>query len=193
MKKLITILAIMMVLVGFAFAANDDELKVTAKVAEQVPGFKIFGGLAANTITTEGTQEGATIATNKDIALDSITVYFKLTQYSITNTYNKPKAKYKGTATLTVTATPLSATVNEVVYSSDNPTCANATAKTIPGITFNPAASNGSNSVVFTLVYDGRTIDDQDVATFDFTWPAKDSLPKADTYTATVTLNYETT
>ena len=83
--------------------------------------------------------------------------------------------------------------MNEVVYSSDNPTCANATAKTIPGITFNPAASNGSNSVVFTLVYDGRTIDDQDVATFDFTWPAKDSLPKADTYTATVTLNYETT
>ena len=193
MKKLIAILTIMIVLVGAVFAANNDELKVTAKVDEHIPGFKIFGGTSSGSITVEGAQTPNVIATSLDISMVDITVYFKLTQYSNTTTpsYNGNKAKFKGTANLTVTADPLSATIDETTYSTAIPVAANITTPTISGIT-SSSSNTTSNIVKVTLVYDGRSVQDADVATFDFTWTAKDELPPADTYAALITLTYET-
>ncbi len=192
MKKVISILVVLIVLVGAVFAADGDKVVVNAKVAEHVPGFKIFGGMAADALGTEGSANGGTISTNKDISLEPITVYFKLTQYSpnATDEYTGTKAKFRGTATLTVTAAPLSTKIGETTFQTAAPACMSATAKSISGIDFTPAASTGSDSVVFTLVYDGRSIQDQDVATFSFKWTEKDELPPATTYSADVVLTY---
>lgn len=194
MKKLIAILTIMIVLVGAVFAADGDQLVVTAKVDKHIPSFKIFGGTSASALNVEGTATGATIATNTDISLTDITVYFKLTQNSITDTYTTAKAKYKGVATLTVDAEPLSATVSGTQYATADPACNNATVLSVNGISSvedYPATSAGQ--VVFKLSYDGRSIDDTDVATFNFKWTHLDSLPPAETYSATVALTIETT
>ena len=193
MKKVISILVVLIVLAGAVFAASGDSITINATVAEHKPGFKIFGGTSAAALNTAA---GGTVSTGMDIALENITVYFKLTQYSpnTAESYTGTKAKFRGVATLTVTAEPLSTTIgtgaNAATFSTANPTCADATVASISGITSNPAPSNGSNTVVFTLNYDGRSIQDADVATFNFTWTAKDELPPAEVYSADVTLTY---
>ncbi len=62
MKKVITILAIMMVLVGSVFATTNDTLYITSTVPVAKPEFKMYGALTAsalNGITYETAADGS--------------------------------------------------------------------------------------------------------------------------------------
>ena len=216
MKKLIAILAIAIVLVGAVFAADNDKLTITSKVAPHAPGFRLYGGetssaaadiLAvaspADAVGTQG-EEGyvpATgwIASTKDISLEDITVYCRLNQYSPNGDYSSTKSKFKGVATIRVTATALTATVGGTVYSTNG--VANAVSEsdvTIPNNGISAKAivreqSNGgyaNDTVKVTLTYDGKTVQDSAVyADFSFKWTKSDDLPPA-TYSANITMRY---
>lgn len=193
MKKLIAILIAMIALVGAVFAANNDTLVLNATVATVYPVFSIFGGKTSAETSTEGTQSGAAItftAQEKNLAVNDITVYFRL--------YQNNKAKYKGTATLTITATPLTNTDNTIqgTKSTEAPTAAHVQAtQNLAGISYaqnatpSSASSNGNTVVTFAPVYDGRTVQATDIGTFDLTWGHDDDLP-AGSYQATITLAF---
>ncbi len=94
MKKVITILAIMMVLVGSVFAATNDKLYVTSTVEEVEPSFKMFGALSSSDLTdityqTDGTGAAKVAGASKaatntlaggSIAAGNIDVYIKILQ-----------------------------------------------------------------------------------------------------------------
>lgn len=216
MKKLIAILTIAIVLVGAVFAASGDNLTINAKVAPHAPGFRLYGGetssAAADVLAVEtpaaavGTQgeEGYVpaagwIASTKDISLQDITVYCRVKQYSPNGDYTATKSKFKGVATIKVTATALKATVGNTEYSTNG--VANEVAAsdvTIPnnGISAKAIAREQStggyanDTVKITLTYDGKTVQDSDVyADFSFKWTASDNLPPA-TYSANITMSY---
>ena len=198
MKKLIAILTIMIILVGAVFAGSGDKLLVTSKVSEHIPGFKIFGGERATTdgtaaYGTEGTNAGVKVASTKDIALDDIMVDCKISQFSNTTTpeYTGAKAKYKGTATLTITAT-------ELVHSTDTTQKASVAASAVSvtglpaGVTCTPNTTGATVTLPF--VYDGRSVQDSaatTMATMLFTWTHSDNLIPGD-YSATIKMEYTT-
>ena len=193
MKKLIAILAVMMVIVGSVFAATGDSLTLNATVATVYPIFSIYGGKTAAATSTAGTQSGAAItftSTEKNLAENDITVYIRLHQDN--------KAKYKGAASLTITATPLTNTDATIqgTKSTAAPTAANiAATQNITGISYaqnaapSSSSSNGNTVVTFAPVYDGRAIQATDIGTFDLTWGHDDDLPVG-SYQATITLTF---
>lgn len=199
MKKLIAILTIMIVLVGAVFAATGDKLLVTSTVDKHIPGYKIYGS-EDTAYDIEGVQEPAaanTIASSKDISIDSITVNCKVVQYSVSGTYTSTKCKYKGTATIAVEASALSFTdTDNAVYSTPaTATVATSGATTVPTTVTGTTAVDGTktNKVNISYVYAGSTVQDSAVySVFSFTWAADDTLVPGD-YSATITMTYSTT
>ena len=210
MKKLIAILAIAIVLVGAVFAATGDQLTITSTVSKHEPAFRIYGSesaISSSNAGTLGTPSGAavTFATTKDISATSITVYCRVSQYSIKDGYNTPKSKFKGIATIGVVATPLTTTLTGTNDAGTYSTPATASVTTsdahvptgtparVTTTTFAKSAATGSstdNKVDIVWSYSGKSVDDADVyADFSFTWAQDDSLPPG-TYTADITMTY---
>lgn len=195
MKKLIAILAVMIAFAGAIFAVTGEQLQINVTVNPVAPVFSIFGGKTSNEAAGTTYQGNATTPTaitfdsnSYDLALNNITVYIRL--------YQSNKAKYTGTATLTVTATPLvNQTVQTGTYQTTAPTAADISKTESPaGITYttNPAASTSAGNTVVTYApkYDGRSIQATDIGTFNLTWGANADLA-AGSYQATITLGYE--
>ncbi len=191
MKKYIAILAVLIAFVGAAFAVTGEQLQINVTVTPVAPVFSIYGGKTANGTTVQGNATNATAITfasnEKNLAANDVTVYIRL--------YQSNKAKYTGTATLTVTATPLvNQTVQEGTYQTEAPTAADISKTESPaGITYttNPAASTSAGNTVVTYApkYDGRSINATDIGTFNLTWGHNDDLA-AGSYQATITLGY---
>ena len=203
MKKLIAILVIAIVMVGAVFAASGDTLTLTSTVAPHEPGFKIFGSetaISGENAGTEGIAAGASVGSTVDISLNPITIYCRVKQYSPNGNYDQTKCKFKGVATIYVTATALKARVDSVDYSTNGVANEVAAANvTIPnnGISNKAIVREQSedgyanDTVKITLTYDGKTVQDSAVyADFSFTWAASDDLPPA-TYNADITMTYE--
>lgn len=194
MKKVIAILATMIVLVGAVFAANDT-LTITANVSKVPPVFVIKGQLTGEG-ETDNTQKtaDATLASVLDISQQSIPVTITIAQ---NNTTNNNKAKYQGTATITITPTELSKKIDNTTYKTALPNY-DATGKGLASVNGIENASNGSSIacdsttkvVTVTLKYKGSSVQNADVASFVYTWPANDNLPPANGYTATITMGY---
>ena len=192
MKKVITILATMIVLVGAVFAANDT-LTITANVPKVAPVFVIKGQLTGTgeTDTSQHTAD-ATLNSVLDISQTSIPVLITIAQ---NNTNNNNKSKYQGTATITITPTELSKKIGDTTYKTDLPSYGSGSLKNVSGI---ESASNGSSiacndttkEVTVTLKYKGSSVQNADVASFIYTWGANDNLPPANGYTATITMGY---
>lgn len=189
MKKFITILAIMMVVVGSVFALTGDKLTVTASVTEVKPEFTMVGGET----NAYGTTATNTIASEKNIATTPIDIYVKISQTA--------KSYFKSTSgfDLTVQATALSATIEGVAYSTAVPTIAassdgNAIANATDSskndfVSTKKSATDGT--VVFTIKYPtGAPVDaDTEVGTIQYKWPATSTLAVGD-YSATITMTY---
>lgn len=176
MKKVIAILAVMMIAVGVVFADLGDKFKITAIVPKVAPVFRLFGGTAFGSETTAGTATGTTIKTDKDIASEDVVIYLKLTQGK--------KSKFKGTATLTVTATTLQNGANQTLP----PKVSNLEKKSVTGITIADPTGNGTAIASYTLTYEGTTVaEGTELGTMKYTWKQDDKLPPA-TYEATITL-----
>ena len=194
MKKVIAILVVMIAIAGAVFAANNDQLQITATVNTVNPIFLIFGGKtsteAAGT-TYQGNSTPTSITYTENLADTDIVLYIRL--------YQSNKAKYKGTATLTITATPLVNTDTSITggkTTSDAPEADNIDAISVNGITYaanaNPSSTTsqeGNTVVTFAPVYDGRAIQATNIGTFDLTWGKDDDLA-AGTYRATIKLEY---
>ena len=199
MKKLIAILAVMFVIAGAVFALNNDTIRLESKVEKVVPNFKI------SVPTKDGAQTPATFATGKDISEEDIELTFTLRQegsVSAKDNTTKDYSKFKGTARLTVTINPFSATVNSVVETQST-TFAIQTSGTAKGAgvedkltTADPTIAGDAHSVEFVLTYLGKKVLDEDttdVGTVAVKWTKDDSLPmegNGTTYTSDVVLTY---
>ena len=206
MKKLITILTLMIVLVGAVFA-TDATLTINAQVKEVKPEFTLGGALVASDSEVPASYESAdtTIDTEKNIATEDI--------YIAIAVFQNNKSFYQDTTgfDLTVTATPLilsgktaqNATADEktaaptiVAYAAgadvkhgNNPEI----------IDFHPIVkSHDGSEVVYTVTYpsgkkiEGNAVYAQSAAkvgTATFKWTHNDEL-FVGTYTGTITLTY---
>lgn len=192
MKKVITILATMIVLVGAIFAANDT-LTITANVPKVAPVFIMKGQLtgAGETDNSQKTAD-ATLASDFDISQTDIPVTITIAQ---NNTTNNNKAKYQGTATVTITPTELKKTISSVEYKTALPEYSAGSLKNVNGIADSTHGSSiafneADSKVTITLLYAGSSVQNADVASFVYTWKANDNLPPATGYTATITMGY---
>ncbi|MBR1529744.1 MAG: hypothetical protein IJ642_10650 [Oscillospiraceae bacterium] len=205
MKKLITILAIMIVLVGAIFAETAttigaEELIVKCTVTPVEPLFTLYGSASETTSSTSLTSTGLVLdnpstdhasaaantvtVTNNAIIDGDVTVYFVIKQ---TNDDVKSNTKYK----FTYDATALS--------DLSNVQTATATVKTKSDLAVITAANNsdtrvingGSNSTGATVQYKGLKVNAADLLSFNVVWNKTD-LPPA-TYSAYVTLTITTT
>lgn len=207
MKKLIAILAIMIVLVGAVFSANNDELVVKATVEKIAPVFKIYGSTSnpvASTIygTNPLDETTSTVTSSADPSSENVVVYVRLAQYG--------KAKYKNTA-LSVTVTPTPLYLDGVKTETDStkvsalPTVVSSNTnaqQTIKGTTSttsdaisNLVPSIAASVATYTLNYTGIAVGtenaDTNIDTLTMTWAAKDALIPGD-YKAYITLGYTT-
>lgn len=192
MKKLIVaILAVLIAFVSAVFAVTGEQLQINATVLPVAPVFSIYGGKSSDAVTVQGGTTPGNItftSTEKNLAEQDITVYIRL--------YQSNKAKYSGTANLTITATPLvNQTVQTGTYQTAAPAVANLSKTESPnGITYannNPSSStvNGNTVVSYSPTYDGRSIQPTNIGTFNLTWSHNDDLA-AGSYQATITLGY---
>ena len=201
MKKLIAILAVMIVLVGAVFAADGDKLKLQSIVGEVLPVYEIHADNDSST-DVAGTQAGATVTTRKDISTENIEWDFVIKQIGELDGQNNSVtfAKTKKTATLTITLGHFTG-AEEAQVANDNPVFTafdavefnqanSAVAQNKQTVVTVPAQSAwGSNTATVTLAYKGVNWADQDVVTFSAEW-TKDNTLKMDTYYATITLEY---
>ena len=156
----------MIVFAGMVFAVDGvtgTNLVITSTVAQVAPQFKMFGSMDSN-YDSEATLSGTTLASNLNIATDSIAVNIKVVQ---TNTsYFQSVSGFE----VTVTATPFYKSGTAKV-AGDNVTAATATQKS-----GKPAASSIANGV---------DVDTNTDSTNDFVHVATDGYPKTTTYDTT--------
>ena len=188
MKKLITILAAMIVLVGAVFATTGDSLTINATVPVTKPEFTMVGGLT----NSYGTTATNSITSPKNIAEEAIDVYVKITQTA--------KSRYKHAGfDITIAATALTLTEGGVTYTTGVPSIVASAAGSAINNHFDntkkdftstkKSAANGT--VVFTVAYPtGAPVPaDTEVGTIQFQWPATDALAVG-SYSATITMSY---
>lgn len=194
MKKLIAILAIMMVLVGAIFAetstTTNDELKVSIEITPVAPIFKLYGSLTSGTASTSsGMKAGESVETAQTATASASTIEFPtnsllenpVTVYCVIKQTND--AKYKKAVSLAVSASAITDGI-----STSTPTVST------------PAAQNNENGVrttagtgagAATVTYTGKTAASDDVASFNVVYPAADLIPGS--YNGYITLTYTTT
>ena len=191
MKKVLTILVVLALVAGFAFADGNTVI-LTTSIDEVAPIFKLYYDKAENGNKAQyldGTQEA-----NSSIA-DGISANFAIWQEGETNGYSN----YKATAVeLTVTCGAFVGKTGTGTegYSSAAPK-ASALAngetqkddKNANTLTYGEFSGANSDTVKFYPTYHGKRVDDQEIATFTATWDAAPSLPFGD-YTANITLSY---
>ena len=102
MKKLITLLVVMVAFAGVVFAADGtSKIVLSSSVAQVSPNFTLYLGSDA------GTTAGYTVSIDEDISESDVEKTFYIQQ---TGTTAKPYAKYNGSVTLVVTIGPFTHT-----------------------------------------------------------------------------------
>ena len=201
MKKVIAILAVMIVLAGVVFAATGDKLKLQSIVGEVLPVYEIHAN-NASAADVAGTQAGAVVATLKDISTENIEWDFVIKQVGEVDGKGTDVefAKTKKTATLTITLGHFVGEEEEqeandspvfTAFAAVAPNNANSAVAQGKRTVVTVPAQNawGTSSATVTLKYNGVNWADQDVVTFSAEWTKDDTL-KMDTYYATITLAY---
>ena len=190
MKRIITILTLVLVLFGSVFATSGDKIYVSAVVPQISPIMAIRGALTAALLESDpvtGSLYGETIVSDVDITTSSVTVYIKIVQ---TNA-----SAYKNSSGLAVKVTP-----TRLVNTEDSsqrtglPTVRNLTAgSNIENLTVT-ASSDNNKVVTFLCKYaNGKTVgsdsSDTTIGTFNYTWQPNSELTHG-TYQATITMAY---
>ena len=111
MKKVIAILAVMMVIAGAVFATTGDTLTINASVPVTPPEFTMVGGFTEQ----YGTTASGTLESTVNIAESPIDVYVQVKQTA------KSRFKSTGGFDVTITATALTATIEGVAYTTGVP------------------------------------------------------------------------
>ena len=197
MKKVIAILATMIVLVGAVFATNNEQLIINATVNAVPPTFHIQGKLSSVNTWTDGATSGSTnvINTGINIAENDVVINVRILQDN--------KSKYNSTATLTIKATELANTAEGFTsYKTALPLVSGLITSTASvadhisvAVPTTPASPTTTKNVQYVLTYDGHNVNGTSnnivqVASFTYTWESVDDLPLG-TYEATITLEYQ--
>lgn len=190
-KKLITILAIMMVLVGSVFADSaNDELRITITITPVAPIFKLYGSLTqGNASDGAGMKEGEVVATIHSATASASTIEFPsnalldapVTVYCVIKQTNI--TKYSSPVNLVISATDL----------TDEVSTSTATVSTPSGLNnvTDVRTTAGSAAGAATVTYSGRTAAAADIASFTVQYSQADLMPGS--YNGYITLTYETT
>ena len=189
MKKIIVILAVLILVVATASAA--ELIKLRTQVDSKDPIFVLKAGLSPESLdraisddesnNTLGWEE-----VEKSIQAEDITVYFQIIQKG---TAGKAGEKY----TLTVEASAMEQILNEDGTVLDAGKTPHETSK---GIISGDESRNASNLIVeatkkgaaiFEAAYEGKVLDGTTIATFSVTWKKDIDAPDG-IYQATVSL-----
>ena len=197
MKKLITILAIMMVVFGVAFAdttttTGTEELKVTCTVTAEEPTFTLYGSKTSSTASTgTGMTAGEVVATentsNTTIALDEDAIIKgDVVIYCVVKQAND-NVKSTKVYTLSAKATKLSDGTTTTGHTTADPTVSTLTAITANNVANARTTANGGQ-----VTYAGLDADSADLVSFNVKWPQTDLVPGTGYY-AYITLTISTT
>jgi len=189
MKKVFTVLALLVVVAASVFAAGTEftnsTITLNAKVPTIAPEFKFFGSMSSD---FTGAVEGDGVINDVgNPAEANITAYFKLTQSNL--------ARYKGNFDITFTATEFSATVDGVEYKTAVPGAflgVTPINTDVAAITIDDTAS-ASGTYKATLAYKkvNPVVADTYIMGVNFMWTHNVDLPASDGYSATVNVKVE--
>lgn len=177
MKKAFLIFFVLIAAVGVCFAATGDYLKLTTTIFGKKPEFTMEGN------TVPGAQTGALVNVGSPVD-GNVEVAMVVKQSN--------DARYKGTFSISVTATALSNT-DTTTYSgqaTSAPTVSTLLSQVTNGTDFAVTTSESANVVTLAMDYKtGSKVAKCDVATWKFVWAQAPSLAQG-TYEGTVTLSY---
>lgn len=177
MKKAFLIFFVLVAAIGSCFAATGDYLKLTTTIAKEKPEFTMEGN------TVLGTQTGAQVNVGSPVD-GPVEVEMVVKQFN--------DARYKGTFSISVTATALSNT-DTTTYpgqATSAPTVSTLLSKVTNGTDFAVTTSESANVVTLAMDYKtGSKVAKCDVTTWKFVWAQAPSLAQG-TYEGTVTLSY---
>lgn len=177
MKKAFLIFFVLVAAIGACFAETGDYLKLTTTIAQEKPEFTMEGN------TVVGTHAGAEVTVGSPVD-GPVEVEMVVKQFN--------DARYKGTFSISVTATALSNT-DTTTYpnqATSAPTVSTLLSKVTNGTDFAVTTSESANVVTLAMDYKtGSKVAKCDVATWKFVWAQAPSLAQG-TYEGTVTLSY---
>ena len=186
MKKVLTILVVLTVFAGFAFADDPSivqpKVTLTTTVADIAPVFGIHHS------DTSELNKGVT-----SIAAGNIVADFVISQDN--DAVNGSEVGYSNYGIAAGTAVSLTVTCGQ--FKNEDATSANVPTISLAAygdsvadkLTYGDAPVNGSNTAVFVPTYHGKRVDNQTVGTFRATWAQDNTLP-AGTYVADITLAF---
>ena len=189
MKKVISIITLVLAMAAAVFAVSGDKLIVNANVGAHKPVFSMVGGTTNQygaTSNTTGTGT-AIINTGVDISTNNVVIYVGLVQAPESST----RIKFKGTVSdLSITATELINTEDATEKTAIPVASSIAGSGTNGGDCYVTASAGATDNVVnFTADYSGHPVAGGVIGTCVFTWTAKDTLPVGN-YQASITLSY---
>lgn len=213
MKKFAVVLIIAVLALGCVFAESNHSFKVTTKIGEIQPVYKIVGTNDDNksaVSSADGTNEVVGILSSDGDSI-SINVALKHFGYKNNTAGNLDDIWYNGSVSVTITAgklqnaylakdgtTKLTDTTGHVDASADPTTGAFTANTTNTGTAKNVtvtgcAASTTSNVATISVVYNGMKVatgtNELEIASGSFKWDIS-ALTAGDTYKADVTVTY---
>ena len=177
MKKAFLIFFVLIIAAGSCFAADADKLILKTTIALEKPEFTMKGN------TVPGTHAGAEVTVGSPVD-GPVEVEMVVKQFN--------DARYKGTFSISVTATALSNTdtMNYPNQATSAPTVSNLPSSGTDGTDFAFTPSSSENVVTLAMNYKtGSKVESFPVATWKFVWEQAPNLAPG-TYEGTVTLNY---
>lgn len=180
MKKAFLIFFVLVAAIGACFAATGDRLILITTIAPTKPEFTIGSGTAVGS-NVDSNDNRVTVSSPVD---GNVEVAMVVKQSN--------DARYKGTFSISVTATALSNT-DTTTYPSQAtsaPTVSTLLSQVTNGTDFAVTTSESANVVTLAMDYKtGSKVAKCDVATWKFVWAQAPSLAQG-TYEGTVTLSY---
>ena len=188
MKKVLSVLVILTIIVGSVFAAENDKLILDSTVDPVTPliGLKTEDSAGAEKV---GTESGVHVSTGKSIATTDIEWTFTVYQAGGVNSDDDAVdyARYKGTVTISLTPDKFyryTGTTKETAYTSGAASVESAAAKTITDKKVTAALDDSSKKIVAT--YTGKVDgDDLELGTITCKWLKNTELPDG-TYCADI-------
>lgn len=184
MKKVLTILVVLALVAGFAFA-DGNTVTLTTSIDEIAPAFKLYYN--DGTDLFDGTKEiEASIAAG-------FSANFEI--YQEGEVGGKDYSNYRSAVVELTVECGAFVLAGDDSYKSGVPSLgAKADGETQKDANNNDTLTYGAiggsaNTVIFKPTYHGKRVDDQMIASFTATWAAAPELPFGD-YSADITLTY---
>lgn len=177
MKKAFLIFFVLIIAAGSCFATDAGKLILTTTIAPEKPEFTMEGN------TVVGTLAGAEVTVGSPVD-GPVEVEMVVKQFN--------DARYKGTFTISVTATALS-NKDQTTYhgqATSDPTVSTLVSKVTNGTDFAVTTNDSANVVTLAMDYKtGSKVAHCEVATWKFVWARAENLAPG-TYEGNVTLTY---